>query len=413
MFTAFERAVAFRYLRARKGERFVSIIAVFSLLGIALGVATLIIVMSVMNGFRAELRERVIGLNAHVTVTPERGARLEGADAIAARLAALPGVVQAVPVIEGQVLLTSGTGATAAGQVRGIAPDALRARPALAPALAGVSFEPGTVVMGARLAQRLQLRVGDSVTLVLPRARAGQFAEAPRTQAFRLAAVFEIGMQEVDGRHLFITPDAAASLFGLEGAASGVEIMVADPSRMEETAAAIRRALAGQPVRVAPWQEANSAIFAAMQVERTVMFLILTLIILVAAFNIVSSLTMLVKDKGRDIAVLRTMGAARGAVLRIFLLCGASVGVGGAIIGFVLGLGIATNFPALRAVLLRLEGTILFNPELLFLTRLPSVVDPVEVAQVLAMALVLAVGATLYPAWRAASIDPAEAMRNG
>jgi lipoprotein-releasing system permease protein len=417
MFGPFERMVAWRYLRARKGERFVSVTAAFSLLGIALGVAALIIVMAVMNGFRQELITRIIGLNGHLTVHPASGRSLPDYEALAARLGALPGVEQAAPTVDGQVLLTGGRGGAAGGMVRGIAPEALRARGVIARGIRLGSLdafgEEDTAVIGLRLAARMGLRLGDQVTLVLPQARGADFSVAPKQRAFRIVALFDIGMPEYDGREVFVPLQAAQSFFGLDQAASQVELFVADPAQVAPVTEAVRAMLAGGPYRITDWQGANSSIYAAVVVERNVMFLILTLIILIAAFNIISSLTMLVKDKGRDIAILRTLGAGRGAILRIFLLCGATVGCGGTLIGFLLGLGIATNFDSLRSWLLSLEGTPLFRPELLFLTQLPAVVDPREVALVLAMGLGLSLLATLYPSWRAARIDPIEALRHG
>ena len=417
MFDAFERTVAFRYLRARKGERFVSVTAIFSLVGITLGVATLIIVTSVMNGFRADLMNRIIGLNGHLTIQPESGRALPDHEAIVARLAALPGVAQVAPAVEGQVLLTGPGGGAAAAQLRGLPPEALRDRPVIRRGLRqGDLAEFGaedTVVVGARLASRMRLQPGDLLTLVLPQARGGDFTAAPRQRALRIVATFDVGMPEVDGRSIFVPLATAQALFGLSDDVSQVEVLVADPARVAPLTAEARAALAGRPVRIADWQRANSSIYAAVVVERNVMFLILTLIVLVAAFNIVSSLTMLVKDKGRDIAILRTMGAKRGAVLRIFLLCGASIGCGGTLIGFALGLGIAANFETLRGWLSALEGSGMLTPELRFLMTLPSRVDAREVAIIVATGFGLSLLATLWPSWRAARIDPAEALRHG
>lgn len=419
MFNAFERAVAFRYLRARKGERFVSVTAIFSLLGIMLGVATLIIVTSVMNGFRQDLMTRIIGLNGHLTVQPEHGRSLDGHEAIIARIAGLPGVAQATPMVDGQVLLSTQAGGAAAAQLRGIPPEALRSRPVLDRGLRLGSVEEfgeegeDTAVVGDRLAARLRLRPGDMMTVMLPQARGGDFTAAPRQRALRVVATFNVGMPEVDSRTVFVPLATAQSLFHLGDAVSEIEVMATDPSNIAPLAAAIRGTLAGQPLRVADWQRTNSSIYAAMLVERNVMFVILTLIILVAAFNIISSLTMLVKDKGTDIAILRTMGAKRGAILRIFLLCGATIGCGGTLLGFALGLGIAANFDALRRFLLWLESTGLFGAELRFLIGLPSVVDPKEIGIILALGLGLSLLATIWPSWRAARIDPAEALRHG
>jgi len=417
MFNAFERAVAFRYLRARKGERFVSVIAIFSLVGIALGVATLIIVMSVMNGFRQELLGRILGLNGHLGVYAAEGGPMRDFDAVAARIRGLPDVVSATPIIEGQVLLTSEAGGASGGLARGIRPDDLRARAIIAGNIRRGSladFEgDDAIVIGTGLAARMRVSVGDRITLVSPQGRATVFGTVPRVRAYRVVALFNVGMNEYDSTFVFLPLAAAQVYFQLPEAATQVEVFVQDPTRVRMVNQEIRQALDGvRPVRVVDWQDANSSFFNAVQVERNVMFLILTLIIIVAAFNIVSSLIMLVKDKGRDIAILRTMGATRGAIMRIFLLCGASVGVLGTVIGFALGLLFCMNIESIRQLLQSLTGTELFSPEVYFLSQLPAVVDPHEVAQVVGMAVVLSLLATLYPSWRAARLDPVEALRN-
>jgi lipoprotein-releasing system permease protein len=415
MFGPFERLVAFRYLRARKAEGFVSVIAGFSLAGIGLGVATLIIVMSVMNGFRAELLGRILGLNGHLGVYGV-GQTLEGYDALAERLRAIPGVRSATPIVEGQVLGTGERGGGAGVLARGIAPGELRARAIIAGnIIAGSLDEFGgddAIVVGSRLATRLGLRVGDRLSLVSPQGQVTVFGTVPRIRAYRVVALFEVGMYEYDNSYVFLPIGAAQAYFATGDAATQIEVFVADPDRVREVSRAIRAAITDRQIRILDWQQSNSAFFAAVQVERNVMFLILTLIIIVAAFNIVSSLVMLVKDKGRDIAILRTMGASRGAVMRIFLMCGASIGVLGTVTGVALGLGIAANLEAIRQWLQGLTGQELFQAEIYFLSRLPSVVDPWEVAQVAAMGLGLSLLATLYPSFRAARLDPVEALRH-
>ena len=415
MFDPFERAVAFRYLRARKGERFVSVIAIFSLVGIALGVATLIIVMSVMNGFRQELLSRILGLNGHLGVYGvERS--ITDYDEVAGRVRGVPGVVSATPIVEGQVLLTSEAGGASGGLARGIRPEDLRARGLVADNIQLGRLDrfegDDAVVIGTRLAQRLRITVGDKVTLVSPQGRTTVFGTVPRVRAYTVVALFQVGMHEYDSTFVFLTMQAAQIFFQTGDAATQIEVFVRDPTEVRAVSNAIRSALDGMPVRILDWQDANSSFFSAVQVERNVMFLILTLIILVAAFNIVSSLIMLVKDKGRDIAILRTMGASRGAILRIFLLCGASVGVAGTLIGFVVGIVFCANIESIRQAIQALSGTELFSPEVYFLSRLPAVVDPKEVAQVVGMGLGLSLLATIYPSWRAARTDPVEALRN-
>jgi lipoprotein-releasing system permease protein len=415
MFDAFERAIAFRYLRARKGERFVSVIAIFSLVGIALGVATLIIVMSVMNGFRQELLGRILGLNGHLGVYAQERV-IRDYDAMAGRIRGVAGVVSATPIVEGQALLTSESGGASGGLARGVKPEDLRARGLVARNIVAGSLDrfegEDAIVIGARLAQRLGLAVGDKITLVSPQGRTTVFGTVPRVRAYTVVALFQVGMHEYDNGFVFL-PMAAAQLFFQTGdGATQIEVFVQDPTAVRAVTRAIRTALSGTPVRIVDWQDANSSFFAAVQVERNVMFLILTLIILVAAFNIVSSLIMLVKDKGRDIAILRTMGATRGAILRIFLLCGASVGVLGTLIGFAIGMAFCANIESIRQLIQSLSGTELFSPEVYFLSKLPAVVDPKEVAQVVAMGLGLSLLATIYPSWRAAKTDPVEALRN-
>ncbi|WP_137178627.1 lipoprotein-releasing ABC transporter permease subunit [Roseomonas sp. AR75] len=415
MFNAFERAVAFRYLRARKGERFVSVIAIFSLVGIALGVATLIIVMSVMGGFRQELLGRILGLNGHLGVYGmERN--ITDYDAMAARIRTVPGVISATPIVEGQVLLTSEQGGASGGLARGVKPDDLRARGLVAQNIMVGSLEQfegdDAIIIGTRLAQKMRITVGDKITLVSPQGRTTVFGTVPRVRAYTVVALFQVGMHEYDSSFVFLPMQAAQVFFQTGDTATQIEVFVRDPTEVRAVTRAIRTALDGTPVRILDWQDANSSFFAAVQVERNVMFLILTLIILVAAFNIISSLIMLVKDKGRDIAILRTMGATSGSILRIFLLCGASVGVAGTLIGFVLGMLFVWNIESIRQAIQALSGTELFSPEVYFLSRLPAVVDPWEVTQVVLMGLGLSLLATIYPSWRAAKTDPVEALRN-
>jgi len=415
MFGPFERAIAFRYLRARKGERFVSVIAIFSLVGIALGVATLIIVMSVMNGFRQELLSRILGLNGHLGVHGlERN--ISDYDAVAGRIRAVPGVVMATPIVEGQVLLTSDQGGASGGLARGVKPEDLRARGIVADSIINGRLDrfegDDAIVIGSRLAQRFRITVGDKVTLVSPQGRTTVFGTVPRVRAYTVVAIFQIGMHEYDNSFVFLPMAAAQTFFQTGDVATQVEVFVTDPTNVRAVTRGIRTALQDRPVRILDWQDANSSFFAAVQVERNVMFLILTLIIIVAAFNIVSSLIMLVKDKGRDIAVLRTVGATRGAILRIFLLCGASVGVIGTLTGFLIGIAFCANIETIRQAIQALSGTELFSAEVYFLTRLPAVVDPNEVMQVVAMGLGLSLLATIYPSWRAAKTDPVVALRN-
>ncbi|MFN8704792.1 MAG: lipoprotein-releasing ABC transporter permease subunit [Rhodospirillales bacterium] len=411
-FDSFERTVALRYLRSRRQEGFISVIAWFSLGGIALGVATLIIVMAVMNGFRAELLGRILGLNGHLTVYGQ-GVPLADWEGAAARIRALPDIVDAAALVEGQVMATANNVASGA-LVRGIAPADMARRMLIVSNIKSGSLADfagdDAAMIGARMAQRMGLTLGDRITLISPQGNVTAFGTMPRLRAFRVAAIFEVGMFEYDNSFVFLPLEAAQLFFRQEGQATGIEVFVKDPQRVWLARSAILQA-AGQPVRAYDWQQANSSFFNAVQVERNVMFLILTLIILVAAFNIVSSLIMLVKDKTRDIAILRTMGASSGSVLRIFLMAGTAIGVLGTLGGLVLGLLFNANIESIRQLLQAMTGTQLFSPEVYFLAQLPSKSDPREVVEVVAMALGLSFLATIYPAWRAARLDPVEALR--
>jgi lipoprotein-releasing system permease protein len=411
IFGAFERMVAFRYLRARRQEGFVSVIAIFSLLGIALGVATLIIVMSVMNGFRADLIGRILGLNGHLGVYAAT-ATMPDFDAEAAKVRAVPGVVSATPLVEGQVMATSPAGASGA-MVRGIRPDDIRARKLIAEHIVSGSladFGDDAVAIGDRLAAKLGLKVGDKITLISPEGTDTAFGTMPRLKTYTVAALFDVGFYEYDSSFIYVPLAAAQVFFKMKDAVSYLEVFVADADRSSDEAQLIAAALGGN-TRILDWQHANSGLVNAVAIERNVMFLILTLIIVVAAFNIISGMIMMVKDKGRDIAILRTMGASRGMILRIFVLSGASIGVVGTLAGFALGLAITENLEAIRQFLQSVLHVELFSAEIYFFTRIPAHIDRGEVTVVVLMALALSFLATLYPSWRAARLDPVDGLR--
>jgi lipoprotein-releasing system permease protein len=414
MFDAFERKVAARYLRARRGERFVSVIAIFSLIGIALGVATLIIVMSVMNGFRQELLSQILGLNGDVSVYAASGA-LQNYDDVAAKIKAVPGVTAAFPVVQGEVLMSGPQGGAVGGVARGITRSGLAALPTVANHVVAGSLGDltgdGVIAIGGGLAAQFGLRIGSTLTLILPQGKATVIGTIPSIQSFRVVAVFQTGMAQYDSSFVFLPLGAAQTLFQQPGAATQIQVYVSNPDDDAAVKAGIRAALPGLALNIQDWRQDNDSFLAAVTVEGNVMFLILTLIILVAAFNVISSLIMMVKDKARDIAILRTMGAGSGAILRIFLMCGASVGILGTMIGFVLGVLFCAHIEQIRQFVQALTGTTLFDPTVYYLEQLPAQLDWHQVGEVIAMSFALSLLATIYPSWRAARIDPIEALR--
>jgi lipoprotein-releasing system permease protein len=411
-FNTFERMLAFRYLRARKAESFVSVIAGFSFAGILLGVATLIIVMSVMNGFRAELFGRILGLNGHLNVYAQN-APLNNYTTIAAITKATDGVTHVSPQVEGQALLTT-KGYASGAVVRGITLDTLQTKPILATGLVEgdtFNFKENKIAIGVKMAERLGLKIGDNVTLMSPKGKSSPFGTIPRSRAFTVAIIFDVGMYEYNNGFIFMPLDTAQTFYQLPPTAvSGLEVLTRDANDLEGVKAALQKQL-GETAQVYDWRDANSSFVNALEVERNVMFLILTLIILVAAFNIISSMIMLVKDKSRDIAILRTMGASRQSMLKIFVLTGASIGFLGTMFGALLGVLFTLNIESIRQFLQKLSGTDLFSAEIYYLSKLPAIIDWHEVIVIVGMALVISILATVYPAWRAARLNPVEALR--
>ena len=411
-FAPFEWMLSLRYLRARRKEGFISVIAGFSFLGIMLGVATLIIVMAVMNGFRKELLNKILGLNGHLLIQPLE-APLTDWETVAERISKVPGVRLAVPIVEGQALASSPFN-SAGVLVRGMHGADVAALPSIGNNIKQGSLEgfdeAQGVAIGRRLADQLSLRTGDNVTLVAPKGAVTPMGTTPRIKAYRIVAVFEIGMSEYDASFVFLPLPEAQAYFNRAGDVSAIEVYTDNPDRIDRYRTLAAEA-AGRPIFMIDWRQRNATFFNALQVERNVMFLILTLIVLVAALNIVSGLIMLVKDKGSDIAILRTMGASQGSILRIFLITGASIGVVGTVVGLLLGTLICLNIESIRQFLSWLTSTELFYPELYVLSRLPADMDFKETTAVVVMALALSLLATLYPSWRAARLDPVEALR--
>ncbi|NEW96556.1 lipoprotein-releasing ABC transporter permease subunit [Rhodopseudomonas sp. BR0G17] len=411
-FAPFEWLISGRYLRARRREGFISVIAGFSFLGIMLGVATLIIVMAVMNGFRKELLDKILGLNGHLLVQPLESPLTDWKD-VADRLSGVQGIKLAAPVVDGQALASSPFNASGVF-VRGIRADDLNHLSSIANhlkqgTLEGFDDSQG-VAIGRRLADQLSLHAGDSITLVAPRGAVTPMGTTPRIKPYKVAAVFEIGMSEYDSTFVFMPLKEAQAYFNRANDVTAIEVYTDIPDRIDVFRKAVTEA-AGRPVFLVDWRQRNSTFFNALQVERNVMFLILTLIVLVAALNIISGLIMLVKDKGADIAILRTMGASQGSIMRVFLITGAAIGVVGTLTGFFVGVLVCMNIESIRQFLSWVTNTELFSPELYFLSKLPAEIDFAETSAVVIMALTLSFLATLYPSWRAARLDPVDALR--
>lgn len=410
-FSPFERMMAGRYLRARKAEGFVSVIAGFSFLGITLGVATLIIVMSVMNGFREELVGRILGLNGHLNVYAMNGPIYNYQDMLN-KVKNTAGVQSVRPMIEGQVLV-SVNGAASGAMVRGLSEQDFITKPIIADGIkAGdpSSFKGTNVAIGSEMARKLNLKIGDTITLLTPKGKATPFGTVPRSASYKVSLIFDVGMYEYNAGFVFMPLDTAQTFFMMDNAVNTLEVMADSPMNIDRVKDDISFAV-GQDAKVYDWRDANKSFINALDVERNVMFMILTLIIIVAAFNIISSMIMLVKDKGKDIAIMRTMGASRAMMLRIFILTGASIGVAGTLGGALLGITFAVNIESIRQFLQGLSGTDLFNSEIYFLSKLPAVVEWDEVMTVVVMSLVISIAATIYPAWRASRLDPVEALR--
>jgi lipoprotein-releasing system permease protein len=410
-FAPFEWMVALRYLRARRKEGFISVIAGFSFIGIMLGVATLIIVMAVMNGFRQELFDKMLGLNGHVVV--HSLGEFTDYDEVTDRIRKVQGVKYVLPLVEGQVLIS--TPYTSSGAlVRGLREQDLKSLKAISSniqvgTLDGFDKKPG-LVLGSRMANELNVKVGDEVNILTPRGPSTALGTAPRTKRYPVAAIFEIGMSEYDASILFMPLNEAQRYFSQPKKVTVLEVVLDSPDEVAELAPKIISA-GGPTIFVSDWRQRNATFFTALQVERNVMFLILTLIVLVAALNIISGLIMLVKDKGRDIAILRTMGTTRGAIMRIFFIVGAMIGNLGTLAGLIIGVLVCLNIERIRELIGWLTDTELFPAELYYLSQLPAEMDTGETISVVVMAVLLSVLASVYPAWRASRLDPVEALR--
>lgn len=415
-FSGWERAVAGRYLRAKRHEGGVALISIISFAGITLAVAVLIIVMSVMNGFRTELLDRILGFNGHAFVAggvltgPER-------DVAIARLRAVPGVEQAIPVVEQQVLVQ---GATLSGAyVRGLRPADMAATPIVAQNIVDGSLEGfgageyggDLILVGSRLAESMGVRAGDPLTIFSPEGGNTPFGSTPRKKTYTVGGVFQAGMSEYDAAFIFMPLQQAQLFFGRGAGVDAIEVRLDDPDAAGRLRGALDRA-AGSTGVISDWRDRNQSFFEALAVERNVMRIILMLLVLIAALNIISGLVMLVKNKGRDIAILRTMGATQSSVLRIFIMAGGAIGAAGTVAGFVLGALFCIYIEPIQRVVERVTGAQVFNAEQYFLSALPADIDWREVTGIVLFALIASVLATLPPAWRASRLDPVEGLRN-
>jgi len=413
MIAPFERMIVARYLAPRRGEGFIFVVALFSLVGIALGVAALIIVMSVMNGFRAELLDKILGVNGHAVIQGFDG-KLPGWQPLLEQARRTPGVTEAEPLIE-QQLMVSIRNRAAGAIVRGVLPDDLRRQKVVADNILEGSldgFKQGEPVaaVGSRLAAQIFAKVGDRITLIAPEGQVTPFGTTPRIVSYRVVAIFEVGIYDYDNLFVLLPLATAQTFFDMGDDVGTIEVRTTDPDRVREILAPLDDRV--RPVGViTTWMDVNRALFDALEVEKTVMFFILAIIILVAAFNIISSLIMLVRAKNKDIAILRTMGASRAAVMRIFMGAGTMIGAAGTLLGLALGLAVAPNVGAIQEFISRETGADLWNPTVRFLSTLPSQVDPVQVATIVLLALALTVLATLFPSWKAANTDPVQVLR--
>lgn len=412
MFSYIERKIAFRYLKSRRSEGFISVIAGFSFVGIALGVATLIVVMAVMNGFRVEITKKILGLGGHISIASyEKG--IENFDNVAEGLYGIKGIIAVSPIVSGQAMATTKY-ATSGAMVKGIRLSDLLKRNMIANNIVDGNIqdfaEPNTIIIGRQFSANMGIGVGDGLTLLSPEGNASAIGTLPRMKKYKVVAIFNSGMYEYDSSILFMPLEDAQILFRYKDTVSNLEIFTTNPDNSNLVTANIYDKTGGI-FRIDDWQTMNASLFNALKVERSVMFLILTLIVFIAAFNIISSLIMLVNDKGKDIAIMRTMGATRGMILRIFFLCGSSIGVIGTLLGLLLGVGFAENIEPIRAFLESLVGVRLFDPVVYFLSELPADLQTADVIKAVSVGIIFSFLATIYPAWKASKQNPAEALR--
>ena len=409
----YERMIARRYLLPGKGEGFIFLVAAISLAAVALGVAALIIVMSVMNGFRGELFDKIVGLNGHAIVQGYEG-RLSDWQRIAAAARATPGVVSALPLIE-QPLMASANGRVEGVLVRGMRLEDLRANTIInsnvkSGAMSEIRPGSGKVAIGSHLAEALGAYPGSEISLISPEGRDTPVGSVPRIVTYTVGAIFEVGVYDYDKAYIIMPMSDAQTLLLLGDQVGMIEVQVSNPDKVGETLASLNNVVRGHGI-LRDWRQMNSALFSALEVERIAMFVVLSLIVLVAVFNILSSLIMLVRAKTRDIAILRTMGASRRAMMKIFVTVGTTIGALGIMLGVILGALFLFFRQSIVDAIQYLTGQNLWDPSVRVLADLPSKSDPFEIGAIIVTALVLSFLATLYPAWKAASTDPVQVLR--
>jgi lipoprotein-releasing system permease protein len=412
-FAPFEWLLALRYLRARRKEGFISLITVFSFLGILLGVATLIIVMAVMNGFHKEMFGRILGIDGHVVAVRDGADDFSDYLEFARKLEALPTVKHVVPRIEGQVIASTpvqGVGA----KVRGISEDGIKALPLIADKVQAGTFDgfdtQGGIALGIGFMRYLRVNIGDTITLVSPRGARTPFGTVPRIKTYKVTAIFEVGISEIDRSMIFMPLAEAQGFFDKGDSVDMLDIVIDDAEQVERSVAKMQAGVSG--LRFVDWRERNASFFSVLQVERNMMFIVLSIIVLVAAFNIISGLIMLVKDKGSEIGILRTMGASQGAIMRVFIIIGAIIGVVGTLGGCVFGVLFCQRIDQVGQLVAWLTDTGMVDPNIEYLTKLPADLNWQTTGVIVLMALVLSLLATVYPSWRASRLDPVEALRN-
>lgn len=414
MFSKLEFLIAFRYLKSKRKEGFISVIAIFSFIGIMIGVATLIVVMSVMNGFRYELVNRILGINSHLTIY-SHAHQIPNYEKLIAEVQKIPGVKFVNPLAESQAMLSSPS-KNAGGLIKGIKLEDLQNKKLVSKNIVAGEIENlsnrNSVIVGSAVAQSMNLKIGDSLKIISAETNESIIGAIPRVKTYRVGGVFDSGMYEYDSTTVFMNFEMAQTHFRFANAASAIEIFAEDATKLDEIKLQLYTILVNYPnLYSVDWQQSNAGFIDALKVESTVMFLILTLIILVAAFNIISSMIMLVNDKNKNIALLRTLGMSKAAVMRIFLICGSSIGFVGTFLGLVIGVLFSANINNIKRWLESATDTTLFNPTIYFLSTLPSKIFVSDVVIIVSMTLVLSFFATLYPAYRASKSNPAEILR--